>query len=64
MVFDATSYTSESYLGQGFSSHWVPYWKVCTPCHFKYDMIGKLDTGFDDFTVRFDKFFAYDFEKG
>ena len=38
--------------GEGFSSHWVPYWRMCTPCHFKYDMIGKLETGFDDFTVR------------
>ena len=23
-------------LGSGFSSHWVPYWRQCTPCHFKY----------------------------
>ena len=23
-------------LGSGFSSHWVPYWRACTPCHFKY----------------------------
>ena len=24
---------------------------MCTPCHFNYDMIGKLETGFDDLTV-------------
>jgi len=41
--------------GQGFSSHWVPYWRMCTPCHFKYDMIGKLETGFDDFTYLWKK---------
>jgi len=41
--------------GQGFSSHWVPYWRMCTPCHFKYNMIGKLETGFDDFTYLWKK---------
>ena len=29
-------------LGSGFSSHWVPYWRQCTPCHFKYS--GKQQT--------------------
>ena len=32
---------------------------MCTPCHFKYDMIGKLETGFDDFTVNPRKYEAY-----
>lgn len=41
--------------GKGFSSHWVPYWKMCTPCHFNYDMIGKLETGFDDLTYLWKK---------
>ena len=41
--------------GQGFSSHWVPYWRMCTPCHFRYDMIGKLESGFDDFTYLWKK---------
>ena len=27
---------STNLLGSGFSSHWVPYWRACTPCHFKY----------------------------
>lgn len=27
---------STDLLGTGFSSHWVPYWRACTPCHFKY----------------------------
>ena len=27
---------STDLLGSGFSSHWVPYWRACTPCHFKY----------------------------
>ena len=40
-------------LGTGFSSHWVPYWRECSPCQIDYDMIGKLETGFDDFTVSF-----------
>ena len=37
--------------GDGFAEHWVPFWKVCSPCHFKYDMIGKLETSQDDFAV-------------
>ena len=39
------------FLGEGFASHWVPYWKKCSPCLLNYDMIGKLETGNDDFTV-------------
>ena len=27
---------STDLLGTGFSSHWVPYWRACTPCHYKY----------------------------
>ena len=27
---------STDLLGTGFSSHWVPYWRQCTPCHFDY----------------------------
>ena len=27
---------STDLLGSGFSSHWVPYWRQCTPCHFDY----------------------------
>ena len=41
------------FSGEGFSSHWVPYWRQCTPCSFQYHMIGKLETGYDDFTVSF-----------
>ena len=37
--------------GSGFESHWVPYWRACTPCHFQYDVIAKLETGDDDFSV-------------
>ena len=39
------------FSGEGFSSHWVPYWRQCTPCNFDYDMIGKLETAMDDLTV-------------
>ena len=39
---------STDLLGVGFSSHWVPYWRACTPCHFQYDVIAKLETGEDD----------------
>jgi len=41
---------STDLLGIGFESHWVPYWRACTPCHFKYDAIAKLETGEDDLT--------------
>ena len=41
------------FSGEGFSSHWVPYWRQCTPCSFQFHMIGKLETGYDDFTVSF-----------
>jgi len=37
-------------MGTGFSSHWVPYWRACTPCHFHYSVIAKLETGEDDLT--------------
>jgi len=39
---------STDLLGAGFSSHWAPYWRSCTPCHFSYDIIMKLETGADD----------------
>jgi len=39
---------STDLLGTGFSSHWVPYWRACTPCHYKYSVIAKLETGEDD----------------
>ena len=39
---------STDLLGSGFSSHWVPYWRGCTPCHFPYSVIAKLETGEDD----------------
>jgi len=39
---------STDLLGAGFSSHWAPYWRACTPCHFPYDVIVKLETGEDD----------------
>ena len=48
---DFLEYILTDLSGEGFSSHWVPYWRMCTPCHFKYDMILKLESGFDDFTV-------------
>ena len=54
---DFLEYILTDLSGEGFSSHWVPYWRMCTPCHFKYDMILKLESGFDDFTVRFWIFF-------
>jgi len=41
---------STDLLGTGFSSHWVPYWRQCTPCHFDYSVIAKLETGEDDLT--------------
>ena len=31
---------STDLLGTGFSSHWVPYWRQCTPCHFDYSGTG------------------------
>ena len=43
--------TTIRFSGEGFSSHWVPYWRQCTPCNFNYHMIGKLETAMDDFTV-------------
>ena len=33
---------STDLLGAGFSSHWAPYWRSCTPCHFSYDIIMKV----------------------
>ena len=48
---DFLEYILTDLSGEGFSSHWVPYWRMCTPCHFKYDMVLKLESGFDDFTV-------------
>ena len=39
---------STDLMGVGFSSHWVPYWRACTPCHFPYDVVAKLETGEDD----------------
>ena len=39
---------STDLLGAGFSSHWAPYWRSCTPCHFSYDIVMKLETGADD----------------
>eukprot|EP00090_Calanus_glacialis_P003538 TRINITY_DN12610_c0_g1_i1.p1 TRINITY_DN12610_c0_g1~~TRINITY_DN12610_c0_g1_i1.p1 ORF type:complete len:443 (-),score=137.58 TRINITY_DN12610_c0_g1_i1:210-1538(-) len=41
---------STDLMGTGFSSHWVPYWRACTPCHFQYSVIAKLETGEDDLT--------------
>ena len=41
---------STDLLGSGFSSHWVPYWRMCTPCHAPYNVIVKLETGVDDLT--------------
>ncbi|CAL4105407.1 unnamed protein product [Meganyctiphanes norvegica] len=35
--------------GGGFDSHWVPYWKRCSPCSVKYNVIAKLETGDQDF---------------
>ncbi|XP_043214875.1 carbohydrate sulfotransferase 12-like isoform X2 [Amphibalanus amphitrite] len=35
--------------GDSFDSHWTPYWRQCAPCHMNYDVIGKLETGTDDF---------------
>ena len=54
---DFLEYILTDLSGEGFSSHWVPYWRMCTPCHFKYDMILKLESGFDDFTVNWKEFF-------
>lgn len=34
---------STNLLGSGFSSHWVPYWRACTPCHFKYSGLPRYD---------------------
>ena len=33
---------STDLLGAGFSSHWAPFWRSCTPCHFSYDIIMKV----------------------
>ena len=46
---------STDLLGSGFSSHWAPYWRVCTPCHFKYDLVVKLETGEDDLAYMWQK---------
>ena len=35
-----------------FSSHWEPFWKQCHPCQVNYDVIGKLETAEEDFTVK------------
>ena len=56
---DFLEYILTDLSGEGFSSHWVPYWRMCTPCHFKYDMILKLESGFDDFTVNWKKNFFH-----
>ena len=48
---DFIEYALNDLSGEEFASHWVPYWKACSPCHFKFDMIGKLESSFDDFTV-------------
>jgi len=46
---------STDLLGAGFSSHWAPYWRSCTPCHFSYDIIMKLETGSDDLAYLWQK---------
>ena len=38
-------------LGNGYDSHWVPFFRYCNPCKIHYDVIGKLETGADDFRV-------------
>ena len=38
-------------LGHGYDSHWVPFWRYCSPCNVPYHVIGKLDTAGDDFQV-------------
>ncbi|KAK4026270.1 hypothetical protein OUZ56_015280 [Daphnia magna] len=35
--------------GIGYDSHWVPFHRYCSPCSVSYDVIGKLETAFDDF---------------
>ncbi|RXG51362.1 hypothetical protein Avbf_13581 [Armadillidium vulgare] len=34
--------------GDGFETHWIPYWKRCSPCSFPYDLIVKLDSGYSE----------------
>ncbi|KAI9563063.1 hypothetical protein GHT06_010520 [Daphnia sinensis] len=35
--------------GSGYDSHWVPFHRYCSPCSVSYDVIGKLETAFEDF---------------
>jgi len=41
--------------GVGYESHWVPYFRYCTPCSVQYDAIGKLETAADDFKYMWTK---------
>ena len=38
-------------MGKGYDSHWVPYWRYCSPCSVDYHVVGKLETAADDFRV-------------
>ncbi|XP_050716022.1 carbohydrate sulfotransferase 11-like isoform X2 [Eriocheir sinensis] len=33
-----------NYTGEGFDSHWAPYWHLCSPCAIQYDAVAKLET--------------------
>ncbi|XP_057367487.1 uncharacterized protein LOC130688523 [Daphnia carinata] len=41
--------------GIGYDSHWVPFHRYCSPCSVFYDVIGKLETAFDDFQYIWEK---------
>lgn len=36
-----------------WDDHWAPYYSRCEPCIFKYDVVGKLETGDRDFALLF-----------
>ncbi|XP_057367355.1 uncharacterized protein LOC130688394 [Daphnia carinata] len=42
-------------LGIGYDAHWVPFHRHCSPCSVPYHVIGKLETGADDFQYIWDK---------
>ncbi|KZS20501.1 Uncharacterized protein APZ42_012878 [Daphnia magna] len=41
--------------GIGYDSHWVPFNRYCSPCSVPYHVIGKLETGAEDFQYIWDK---------
>lgn len=37
-----------NYTGDGFDSHWAPYWHLCSPCALQYDAVATLETAHTD----------------